>query len=137
MSAEPETTEAPEQESAATLEEAMAKQDSMAREANEELTEKRTTERREAEEDAKATAEELGAEQEARDDKVYGRVPGAEDRRPGVGDTTESEGEKQVAANAAKPASAGSFEAKAHDAMAHPQTGPDTKTHKGEGKSKG
>jgi hypothetical protein len=122
-----ETTEAPEQESAATLEEAMAKQDSMAREANEELTEKRTSERREAEEDAKATAEELGAEQEARDDKVYGRVPGAEDRRPGIGDTTLPEGEKQVAK---------SFDAQAHDAMAHPQTGPDTKTHKGEGKSK-
>jgi hypothetical protein len=71
------------QKSADTLEEAMAMQDKLAREANGTLTEDQMSEQRQLDEEERAKLEEAGAALEARDDAVYGREPGGEDRRVG------------------------------------------------------
>lgn len=69
--------------SAATLEEALAQQDAAARDANAETTAEQTAEAEQVEAETNAAIEEAGKAQEARDDAVYGREPGGEDRRVG------------------------------------------------------
>ena len=76
-------TEQSGQKSAATLEEAMAQQDQLAREANNTAAEEGADAQAVSAEESAAAIEEAGAAQEARDDEVYGREPGGEDRRPG------------------------------------------------------
>jgi len=76
-------TEQSGQQSAATLEEAMAQQDKLAREANNTVAEDGQATAEETAAASAAAIEEAGAAQEARDDEVYGREPGGEDRRPG------------------------------------------------------
>jgi hypothetical protein len=89
--------EASGQKSAATLEEAMAMQDQMAREANGTTAEDSADALAAKNEETNAAIEEAGKAQEARDDEVYGRVAGAEDRRPGVGETVPSAQETALA----------------------------------------
>jgi hypothetical protein len=69
--------------SAATLEEALRQQDAAARDANAETTAEQTAEAEQVEAETNAAIEEAGKAQEARDDAVYGREPGGEDRRVG------------------------------------------------------
>lgn len=88
------------QRSADTLEEAMAMQDKLAREGNEELTEEQSAEKAAKRDEVAQEIEEAGKAQEARDDEVYGRVAGAEDRRPGIGETATPETEEQAAQDA-------------------------------------
>jgi hypothetical protein len=76
-------TEQSGQKSAATLEEAMAMQDQMAREANNTVAEEGEADQQASAEENQAALEEAGKAQEARDDEVYGREPGGEDRRIG------------------------------------------------------
>src|SRR5580765_8400856 len=76
-------TEESGQKSAATLEEAMAQQDADARETNNTAAEEGQAEQQATAEESAAAIEEAGAELEARDDEVYGREPGGEDRRIG------------------------------------------------------
>jgi len=61
--------------SAASLEEAMAQQDELARGQSAEAAEQSGAEKAEAEAEANAAIAEAGAAQEARDDEVYGRTP--------------------------------------------------------------
>ena len=68
------------------LEEAMAQQDQMAREANDTVAEDGAADQQASAEESAAAIEEAGKAQEARDDEVYGREPGGEDRRIGYAD---------------------------------------------------
>lgn len=61
--------------SAATLEEALAKQDELARQGSDEAAAESGEAKAEAEAEANAAIAEAGAAQEARDDEVYGRTP--------------------------------------------------------------
>ena len=75
--------EAAGQRSAATLEEALAKQDELGREGSDEGAAESGEAKAAAAAEAEAAIAEAGAAQEARDDAVYGREPGGEDRRVG------------------------------------------------------
>jgi len=61
--------------SAATLEEALAKQDELGRASSDEAAAESGEAKAEAEAEAEAAIAEAGAAQEARDDEVYGRTP--------------------------------------------------------------
>jgi hypothetical protein len=65
--------------SAATLEEALAKQDELGREGSEEAAAESGEAKAIAEAEAEAAIAEAGAAQEARDDEVYGRTPAEPD----------------------------------------------------------
>jgi hypothetical protein len=81
--------EASGQKSAASLEEALQMQDEQARAANTAASEEAAAELAEVEATTNEAIAEAGAAQEARDDEVYGREPGAVDRR--LGRTPEGE----------------------------------------------
>ena len=67
--------EASGQKGAATLEEAMAQSDALARGQSAEAAEESGEAKAEADAEAEAAIAEAGAAQEARDDEVYGRTP--------------------------------------------------------------
>ena len=81
------TTDGPEargQKGAASLEEAMAQSDALAKEQNTAIAEEGAAEQAATAEESAAAIEEAGAAQEARDDAVYRREPGGETAVPGT-----------------------------------------------------